>query len=43
MPPQFVTIVNLHLQAYVSSGLTWAIARAMNAILNPIVKQCVLN
>jgi hypothetical protein len=34
---------SLHLQAYVLSGPTWAIPRAVIEILNPIVKQCVLN
>ncbi len=34
---------SLHLQAYVLSGPTSTIARAMIEILNPIVKQCVLN
>ncbi len=33
----------MHLQASVLSGPTWAIARAMTEILNPIVKQCVFN
>jgi hypothetical protein len=34
---------SLHLQAYVSFGPTWAIARAMIETLNLIIKQCVLN
>jgi hypothetical protein len=33
----------LHLQVYVLSSPTLAIARAVIEILNPIVKQCVLN
>jgi hypothetical protein len=33
----------LQLQACVPSGLTWAIARVVCDILNPVVEKCILN